>query len=238
MASSSVLRLGGAPLPGLGYPPLLGSSIPVVTGLVGAHFFNSGKAVALKNSAGADGSFSGAPIEHDGNMTLNSSSYIESQIAETAALDIFAIARRPATSSGQVTILGTFLANADAGANIYNSGSSNWTGSVAKVGGVNVTVTSGTAVGTIWRLLELSAPATGAPTMRDHTAGTSGTSTDTTARSPSSRKYKFGRLSSNNVSADLDIALIVIFNRVLDDGERDLMIAWARAFAAEIGVTV
>lgn len=238
MPDSNVLILGGDPLPGLGYPPLAAFTIPVTAGLVGAHFFSSGKDIAAINYGGSvDAGFVGNGFtEHDGYMTVNENGYLQTGIAESPAASILAIIRRTGTAS--VGAIGTYVSNTDAGLAIYSQSPNDyWSSTVGKAGGTSTGSFLATSTAQ-WRLIELSVPATGVHTLYDHTSGTLAASDNASAREASPRAYRIGRIYSGAFVNSFDIAAAVFHNGTYNEVQRGQMIEWAREFAAANGITV
>lgn len=240
MASSSVLRLGGNPLPGLGYPPLAAFNIPATDGLTGAFFFNSGADIAAKNFAGGeDAVFVGAPIEHEGYMGLSGpgygSGYLQTDIAETAEGTQFVIAQREgALSCG---LLGTYLSNTDPGVGIYGQSEDYWKYVVGKAGPVADQMSLTGDINN-WAMLEASQPATGNQSITNHTTGATNTAATNTARLVSPRTFRIGRLWASGFVGPVNVACALFYNRQWLPEERAAMISWARQFATDNGITV
>ncbi|WP_313335785.1 hypothetical protein [Sphingobium yanoikuyae] len=235
MAASSVLRLGGDPLPGLGYLPLSACNIPVTDGLVGAHFFNMGADMAIKNFAGGDDAvFVGAPIEHEGYMGLSGpgygAGYLQTNILETAAGNQLLIARRPGDLS--CGMFGTYAGNTDAGIGVYGQTEDYWKYVVGKQPDTAEQMTISGDINS-WAILETSQPATGFQSIRNHTTGSSNTAIYNTNRDVSGRTYRIGRLYGSGFIGPVDIACALFFDRQWLDEERAAMVLWARQFAAD-----
>ncbi len=183
--------------------------------------------------------FVGEPIEHAGYMGFSGpgygAAYLQTDIAETAAGTQFAICQREgALSCG---LLGTYVSNTDPGIGIYGQSEDYWKYVVGKAGPVADQMTVSGDINN-WTMLEASQPATGNQSITNHTAGTTNTASTNTARLVSPRTYRIGRLYGSGFVGPVNLSCALFYNRQWLPEERAQMVAWARQFAADNGISV
>ncbi|RJE81269.1 hypothetical protein [Paracoccus sp. JM45] len=225
-------------LPGNIYPPFSAFQIPARSGLQSALFLGSG--LTSQFGAGGPPSVVGSPTVNANNYQMNGSNYLSEATPETLAMSMLVIARK-VTASDAVGFVGNTPGGSSAptGVAIYSGAS---TGLVqlqsSRVGTPAGQTTQVTASTTEWGMYLASIPATGSNTLYNLTTGTSNNSPASEARELNSGTIRVGNIPHATYAGSSRIALSMIWNRALSAAEAGTVGAWARTYAAAIGITV
>ena len=240
MAIVTALNLGTG-LTGIpaGAPPLGCFQCPVTSGLVGLYALGDGAGVAAKNFAGTgDPTLVGSAIWLSGYAELSlAGGYLETNIAETAAMTFLAVYKRKVTATN-IGVIGNYLSGTSVGCSLYAQSTDAYIRANTDRGATSSS-TSLVANVDAWVLASLNSPATGAFTLSNHTAGTSGQSSSVLDRVvESAGTIKVGAFTSTGWAAVTQMALGVVYNRSLTALELASVAAWARSLVSVYGITV
>lgn len=244
MANLNILNIGtGATLGGDGHAPLAAFKIPAAlrTGLVRAVFMGNG----LLDDFGGDGTAAtlvGAPTRTATGYSCDQGDYIDMEVADTASITVCIIAKR--TSSAATGYAGNFN-YIDSGTDLSGVGFySNASGTTMAFAAARAALAANPAsiTSTLDNFgLYVGRSSTAANTkINNLTAGTSfanvtGTGT---ARDVSTANLRAGAVVGSAYAAGSEIALMMVWNRYLTDGEVVTLDTFATAYAADLGITV
>lgn len=225
--------LGDLGLSGSGFLPSAAFSLPEIPGLRGAYILGAGEELALTNlvEGGPTPIKVGSPVWENGYAALSRGNHINTGVAETAAMTLMTVSRRP--TAVNVGFIGNYVNDDTKGVGIYSLGSQQIMTVIADRGTASALGTGVAAAMASWGLYSASVPATGAMTMRNHTAGTSTVGTSTAARVvEGGGPMLIGTLDTASFPGAVQIAVAMIFDRVLSASELAEANAWAREAAA------
>ncbi|RMX06704.1 hypothetical protein D8I35_09390 [Corticibacter populi] len=237
----NVFNHGDAVLPGSGYMPIEGFNFPVSDGLRGLFLCGDGLSIARRNFAGlGDAEIIGAPAEHEGFCRFDAGNYLQTQIAETAALTYIVVGRRPTESTGaEATFIGNY-APGSIGATMYTSSSGSAMTANADRSPAGSTTASVVTDVSAMGLYVMTAPASGGPTwLYAMTAGLQNGSTNTNPRAVTGAGLlRIGAVYAATFSGAADIVTAAVLDRVITDDERAAIAVWARNYAGQFGFAV
>lgn len=237
--TSYALNLGSAvTLPGSGYAKRIMFDLPVRAGLTGAYFFGEGETVALTNWGGSEpNTVVGAPVWHDGYAELDGSNYIQTGVAETAAMTVLAVIKRKTTGTN-VALVGNYGGTGATGVALYVASSNDDVdANTGRAGGTSICQATGNVDN--WALVSITVPSSGAMTIRDHTTGTSSASAATDARVVNGvGDLRIGSFPSGNFDQPVNVAAVATYSAALSSDDLNLMVGKLRAYAALHGITV
>ena len=225
--------LGEIGVSGPGFLPSAAFSLPDIPGLRGAYILGAGEELALTNlvEGGPVPIRVGSPVWENGYAALSRGNHINTGIAETAAMTLMMVSRRP--TGVNAGFIGNYINDDTKGVGIYSLGSQQTMTVIADRGTAGAIGTSIAAIMASWGLYSASIPAAGAMTMRNHTAGTSAVGTSTAARVvESGGPILIGTLDTASFAGSVHIAVAMVLDRVLSAAELAEATAWAREAAA------
>lgn len=230
--------VGDFNLPGTGYLPTAAFSIPVMDGLAGAYLLGGGEEHGLINWADEDRSLTtvGTPAWEDGHAVLSAANYLDTGIAETPAMTLVVIGRR--TSAVNTAFVGNYRDQTNIGIALYaQTANQNIVANADRgSGGGSVQVAGNTDQ---LRLYSLTVPASGAMTIRDHTAGTSATGTQTGARVvETADTIRIGSFPGVGFPGVAHVSAALVFTRALTIPELAEVEAWGKEVGAFYGLVI
>ncbi len=231
------LDIGPVPFVVPGALPIIGLQIPVTEGLVAAHLLGSGADTASVNFApgSSETRIIGVPTFANGYAELDSNAYLQTDVSETAAMTLFAFAKRkvPATNA---RFISNYLSSASAGVSLgVNSSAASVVAIVARTGaGFNTATTSD--ADSSWVAASAAITANDATTTRkSYPAPASGNASAIGARTVNGGgKMRIG--SGYAVASISQMSSALIFQRDLSAAEITSLTAWAQQYAAECGL--
>lgn len=238
----NVLNIGNVTLPGKGYLPMSAFNIPDTVGLDGCWLFGEGVDLAPKNYAPGkpDASLVGSIVDGTGYVRLPNLSYLQTEVAETAEMTYLIIARKSPTVTGQVAFIGNFSSNTEVGVSIYSG--TGLTAVSANVGRDNADPSSTQIASdpSDWGLYTLEVPPPdGNMRLRNFTNGATSASTNVGNRLiAGGGKIRIGRLYASGYADSIDVAVAMSFSRYISLEDMTETRNWARAYAAQFGITV
>lgn len=235
MATYNIFDLGAdLPSPGIAASAF---AIPVTSGLVGLWAGLDGAAALPVNLAdGSAGYTVGDPTESSGVVTLPAGAYIDPDIADTQAMTLLILAKKP-SASDPAGFIGSYTGLYTGVALFSSAGETTMQYVVGK--------TSGSALGfitstiTSWGLYALVIPATGSCTLHNLTGGYSTSSTNADARVAATGQMLIGGLPTEDAGlrGACNIGLAAQWSKALSSEELSLVSAWGKSYAAAHGIT-
>lgn len=232
---------------GVRFPPLAAFSIPRTDRLKGAFLMAGGVAGALRNWApgGADATIVGDVTEGDRCVVLKGlTGYLETRIAETAAMTIVGIMQQ-VDISGAIAAIGNYRASSVGnGVGLHTSATGILSLNVSRAAGSGGSSTVPVGGSLIERMTLFSAviPATGPTTLRNHTTGANpARSSNDGARllNADGLLMRIGNLAGPTwVTGTARMMAMLVYDTALTDAEVATAAAWGKDYAAGYGVVV
>lgn len=234
---SNILNLGDIVLPGSGYLNIYGLTVPVTANLQGAFIFGDGDISGRNYAAGGpQASVVGTPAQTDNGITLDGSNYIDTGIAQTTDMTFIVVARL-GHSADRAGVIGNYNTT---GIAIFDLSAANTSiaGNLQRNGATSQANTDTTA--NQYQLIAFRAGVSSNSRIQNVTLATDVSNTANTSPviNLNSETIKIGRLPATSFVGPVDIAAVLIYDRVLSDAEANDDFTWARNYMASRGVSV
>lgn len=215
--------------------PAVVFTFPQTTGLVGAYIFTAGADFAAINliENGPAPTIVGTVDLSPGYAVMSKDvGHLNTNIPETLEMTLFVVAKRAAAAN--TGFIGNFRDAANQGVGLYSLGAGQNVTGVSDRGATTGLSVNLPGLPDAWALYSVTVPATGGLTVRDHTAGTDITGTQTAAHVVESiGTIRIGALDpATTFGGVAHVAGGAVAPRVLTDAERTTVVEALRAVAA------
>jgi hypothetical protein len=221
---------------------------PVRRALEGVFFTNGSAEKCARNYAPGkpSGAIVGAPVAVASYATFKGlTNYIQTQIAETESMTLFAIGKAVVVVGDPQQIpmfVGSYNTGVLSGVSIYAAGPTSIRGTAGygndDASNINASVGVATDPVSAWHLYSVTVTPTGVAT-RDHTSNLTLVGVNPgMPRRLAGRTIRLGSGYSGGIQGPVDLAAIQIHSAALTDDERNKTVADLRAYALRKGITV